>query len=179
MTAFRAERILAVDDDPGMRRVLSRTLSPPYEVQIAGTSAEARERLARARSTWRSSTSARRRRRHRVPGSGEEPGGRHPHHPDPQARRALSLARRGAFSSSDRSSGRFFEPSSIAVSNCSGSAARGSYARELAGSQRARRFRRPRSEPVRSCFGGRRSCEALGGDFFLRFPGRTALCSSP
>ena len=45
MTPARIERILAVDDDPGMRRVLSRTLAPPYQVELARTSAEARERL--------------------------------------------------------------------------------------------------------------------------------------
>jgi sigma-B regulation protein RsbU (phosphoserine phosphatase) len=38
-------RILAVDDDPGMRRVFSRTLSPPYRVELAGSLAEARDRL--------------------------------------------------------------------------------------------------------------------------------------
>ena len=49
MTPPRAERILAVDDDPGMRRVLSRTLAPPYQVELARTSAEARERLKASR----------------------------------------------------------------------------------------------------------------------------------
>jgi serine phosphatase RsbU (regulator of sigma subunit) len=39
------ERILAVDDDPGMRRVFSRTLSPPYRVELAKGLAEARSRL--------------------------------------------------------------------------------------------------------------------------------------
>ena len=49
MTPTRVERILAVDDDPGMRRVLSRTLAPPYEVELARTSAEAKERLEHSR----------------------------------------------------------------------------------------------------------------------------------
>jgi sigma-B regulation protein RsbU (phosphoserine phosphatase) len=39
------QRVLAVDDDPGMRRVLSRTLSPPYRVDLARSLAEARDRL--------------------------------------------------------------------------------------------------------------------------------------
>jgi sigma-B regulation protein RsbU (phosphoserine phosphatase) len=49
MTPPRVERILAVDDDPGMRRVLSRTLSPPYEVEPARSIGEARERLGQTR----------------------------------------------------------------------------------------------------------------------------------
>jgi sigma-B regulation protein RsbU (phosphoserine phosphatase) len=49
MTAAKVERILAVDDDPGMRRVLSRTLSPPYQVDLARSIGEARERLSQIR----------------------------------------------------------------------------------------------------------------------------------
>ena len=45
MTPPRVERILAVDDDPGMRRVLSRTLAPPYEVELARTSALPRRQI--------------------------------------------------------------------------------------------------------------------------------------
>lgn len=40
-----SERILAVDDDAGMRRVLERTLSSLYPVELASGMAEARERL--------------------------------------------------------------------------------------------------------------------------------------
>ncbi len=40
------ERILAVDDDAGMRRVLERTLGPVYSIEVAGGAAEARARLS-------------------------------------------------------------------------------------------------------------------------------------
>jgi phosphoserine phosphatase RsbU/P len=49
MTAVRVERILAVDDDAGMRRVLARTLAPPYQVELAESVSEARERLRQSR----------------------------------------------------------------------------------------------------------------------------------
>lgn len=42
-------RILAVDDDPGMRRALSRTLLPSYVVELATSAAEARELLKKRR----------------------------------------------------------------------------------------------------------------------------------
>lgn len=42
------ERILAVDDDAGMRRVLERTLASAYPVEVAGGMVEARERLSEA-----------------------------------------------------------------------------------------------------------------------------------
>jgi sigma-B regulation protein RsbU (phosphoserine phosphatase) len=42
------ERILAVDDDAGMRRVLERTLSGVYSVDVAASMAEARECLSAA-----------------------------------------------------------------------------------------------------------------------------------
>lgn len=47
MSSRGVERILAVDDDAGMRRVLSRTLAPPYQVELAESVAEARELVAR------------------------------------------------------------------------------------------------------------------------------------
>lgn len=41
-----SERILAVDDDAGMRRVLERTLASTYTVEVAGSMREARARLS-------------------------------------------------------------------------------------------------------------------------------------
>ena len=40
-----ADRILAVDDDAGMRRVLERTLRPRYDVELASSLSEARARV--------------------------------------------------------------------------------------------------------------------------------------
>jgi sigma-B regulation protein RsbU (phosphoserine phosphatase) len=48
VTTETAERILLVDDDPGIRYTLGRLLEPRYRVDQAATAAEARHRLASA-----------------------------------------------------------------------------------------------------------------------------------
>ncbi len=186
MTASRIERILAVDDDPGMRRVLSRTLAPPYVVELARTSAEARERLARSRfdvalidiqledgDGYRLCREIRERSRETdvilITGSHSEP--------DEKLYRSLE---EGAFyfllKPFERRVLRALVDRCLALQR--ERRAKESYARELAFDlERARRFQAslvPR-EPFRD-FGwhleGRlRSCQALGGDFFLTLPG--------
>ncbi|MGH9361971.1 MAG: response regulator, partial [Thermoanaerobaculia bacterium] len=186
MTASRVERILAVDDDPGMRRVLSRTLAPPYEIELARTSAEARERLTRARfdvalvdiqledgDGYRLCREIREKSPETdvilITGSHSEP--------DEKLYRSLE---EGAFyfllKPFERRVLRALVDRCLALSR--ERRAKESYARELAFDlERARRFQASLvpKEPLRD-FGwhveGRlRSCQALGGDFFLSLPG--------
>jgi sigma-B regulation protein RsbU (phosphoserine phosphatase) len=186
MTPARIERILAVDDDPGMRRVLSRTLAPPYQVELARTSAEARERLAGHRFDVAL-----------VDIQLEDGDGYHLcreiREKSPETDVILIT---GSHSEPDEKLYRSLEEGAFyfllkpferrvlraLVDRCLSlqreRRAKESYARELAlDLERARRFQAslvPR-EPLRD-FGwhveGRlRSCEALGGDFFLSAPG--------
>jgi sigma-B regulation protein RsbU (phosphoserine phosphatase) len=182
MSATRIERILAVDDDPGMRRVLARTLSPPYQVELARSIGEARERLGQARfdvalidiqlgdgDGYRLCRDIRERSAETdvilITGSHSEP--------DEKLYRSLE---EGAFYF-------LFKPFErrvlrALVERCvelqRARRAKERYARELAFDlERARRFQSSLvpSEPLRA-FGwhveGRlRSCDALGGDFFL------------
>jgi phosphoserine phosphatase RsbU/P len=186
VTASRVERILAVDDDPGMRRVLSRTLAPPYVVELARTSAEARERLARSRfdvalvdiqledgDGYRLCREIREKSRETdvilITGSHSEP--------DEKLYRSLE---EGAFyfllKPFERRVLRALVDRCLALQR--ERRAKESYARELAFDlERARRFQASLvpKEPLRD-FGwhleGRlRSCQALGGDFFLTLPG--------
>ena len=186
MTPPRAERILAVDDDPGMRRVLSRTLAPPYEVELARTSAEARERLRTSRfdvalvdiqlddgDGYRLCREIRAESPETdvilITGSHSEP--------DEKLYRSLE---EGAFyfllKPFERRVLRALVDRCLSLQR--ERRAKESYARELARDlERARRFQASLvpTEPLRD-FGwhveGRlRSSEALGGDFFLSVPG--------
>jgi sigma-B regulation protein RsbU (phosphoserine phosphatase) len=187
MTPPRAERILAVDDDPGMRRVLSRTLAPPYQVELARTSAEARERLKASRfdvalvdiqlddgDGYRLCREIRAESPETdvilITGSHSEP--------DEKLYRSLE---EGAFyfllKPFERRVLRALVDRCLSLQR--ERRAKESYARELARDlERARRFQASLipTEPLRD-FGwhveGRlRSSEALGGDFFLSAPGR-------
>jgi sigma-B regulation protein RsbU (phosphoserine phosphatase) len=186
MTSSRVERILAVDDDLGMRRVLSRTLAPPYEVELARTSAEARERLKSSRfdvalidiqlddgDGYRLCREIREKSPETdvilITGSHSEP--------DEKLYRSLE---EGAFyfllKPFERRVLRALVDRCLALQR--ERRAKESYARELARDlERARRFQASLvpKEPLRD-FGWRvegrlRSCEALGGDFFLSLPG--------
>jgi len=186
MSSSRAERILAVDDDLGMRRALSRTLAPPYEVELAATSAEARERLKISRfdvalvdiqlddgDGYRLCREIREKSPETdvilITGSHSEP--------DEKLFRSLE---EGAFyfllKPFERRVLRALVDRCLALQR--ERRAKESYARELAHDlERARRFQASLvpKEPLRD-FGwhveGRlRSCEALGGDFFLSLPG--------
>ena len=186
MTSPRTERILAVDDDPGMRRVLSRTLAPPYQVELARTSAEARERLKGSRfdvalldiqlddgDGYRLCREIRERSPETdvilITGSHSEP--------DEKLFRSLE---EGAFyfllKPFERRVLRALVDRCLALQR--ERRAKESYARELASDlEHARRFQASLvpKEPLRD-FGwhveGRlRSCDSLGGDFFLSIPG--------
>ncbi len=186
MSSARPERILAVDDDPGMRRVLSRTLAPPYQVELARTSAEARERLKGSRfdvalvDIQLDDGDGYRLCRDIREGSPETDviliTGSHSE-PDEKLYRSLE---EGAFyfllKPFERRVLRALVDRCLSLQR--ERRAKESYARELARDlERARRFQESLvpKEPLRD-FGwhveGRfRSCEALGGDFFLTLPG--------
>ncbi len=186
MTVSRLERILGVDDDPGMQRVLSRTLAPPYEVELARTSAEARQRLERGRfdvalvdiqlddgDGYRLCREIRERSPETdvilITGSHSEP--------DEKLYRSLE---EGAFyfllKPFERRVLRALVDRCLALQR--ERRAKETYARELAHDlERARRFQASLvpKEPLRDfgwhVEGRQRSCEALGGDFFLTLPG--------